>query len=282
MNGFQDLSINDQILTIVAFLYIYPLIKLIQSYRLTKSKDYLIMIGIFAPLTFNFITAPVLDDFPIFMLIGLFNALIVITCGCLHGLMVRYTELSKRVKWSFIIFYIALNLFALIWVIFLVDGDYSSSFLFVVEPYRGFAGICWLIGYWRPNLISESKEINRVVNLWRILGIVVILTGFGSTLLLIVGSDFFGSYNSFMSVWQNVLLIMLAFYISLWHPELLFISKAQIVRACELYKMVHIDEDHRQFNTLGLMKIKEYIETIPMEVFDPECTESIKINVTGQ
>ncbi|MFX0052954.1 MAG: hypothetical protein ACFE8U_16885, partial [Candidatus Hermodarchaeota archaeon] len=77
-----------------------------------------------------------------------------------------------------------------------------------------------------------------------------------------------------VAIISNYCIVILTFYITVRYPEFLFVSEAQILRACKLYVKVRVLDQPRALEQWGLEQIKTYVQSIPASIFEDACPET--------
>ena len=72
---------------------------------------------------------------------------------------------------------------------------------------------------------------------------------------------------------SNYILVILTLYLALRYPEFLLVSEAQVLRACKLYNEFQILDQSPLEEVWGFDHIKEYIQSVPVAVFEDNCPD---------
>ena len=204
---------------------------------------------------------------------------------------------SIRVKWKSpprILIYSGLFLLALLmfenlyfffnFELIISNGAYTNLAQFdgfVLEITRAIIGFFLLFAYRKPSQIIETKRINTVIMIWRILGATILISGIINVIsmiyLLILKMPIIPSIFTLLDYSQiitNYIFVILIFYVAIRYPEFLLITEAQILRACKLYLKVQVLDQPLVPEKWGLEQIKTYIQSIPASFFEGKCPET--------
>jgi hypothetical protein len=151
---------------------------------------------------------------------------------------------------------------------------------YTIEPVRMIVGFIIIFAYLNPRQVVETKRINTVINIWRLIGLSIFVPGLLNFLLALV--TLFLGMPIPMDVIQlifllgsisNYFLVILTIYLAIRYPEFLLVSEAQVLRLCRLYTEIQILKQSSFEEKYGFDHIKEYIQSVPMAVFEDNCPD---------
>ncbi|MFX0126223.1 MAG: hypothetical protein ACFFAE_21565 [Candidatus Hodarchaeota archaeon] len=151
----------------------------------------------------------------------------------------------------------------------------------MIEIMRITAGAFILFAYINPRQVIETKRVDTVIMIWRILGASILIPGvinfisYSSMFILqITIIEGVWLFVDFVGISSNYILVILTIYVAVRYPEFLLVSEAQILRACKLYVKVRVLEEPRTLEQWGLEQIKTYVQSIPASIFEDACPET--------
>lgn len=175
--------------------------------------------------------------------------------------------------------------------LFIFKGDHNQSSYFPLgggleydntiilsSAYQGLMAIYFVLittfgvyAYAKIQLVNSTPRTRRAKKLWILTYIFFFLF---SALRLPYITEINSEWNYLYGNVFATIGMALAIFTILTIPEAVLLSQVQVVRACSLYKMVHVYEDKNSLNTMGLNRIYDYIKLISDDVFLESCKES--------
>jgi hypothetical protein len=151
---------------------------------------------------------------------------------------------------------------------------------YTVEPVRMIVGFIIIFAYINPRQVVETKRINTVINLWRLIGLSIFFPGLLNSILALMAL-FLGILIPMdvqllmflLGSISNYFIVILTIYLALRYPEFLLVSEAQVLRLCRLYTEIQLLKESSFEEKYGFDHIKEYIQSVPMAVFEDHCPE---------
>lgn len=251
-----------------------PLTIMYRSYRLTKSTDYLYLLAIFVLFPFHWLIGP----FPFVALTTLAGRLEIVTLTAfaspfivLHCLQLRW---DKPPKWLFIGLMTFLGAFAITGFVWAFNPAILPTFWFFYEPVRITMSILILYTYTTFEDISGGDPVARQTRiLWQIFGLWGIYAAITSFLKYLPNAPEYPYIIDQGALLQNMYMMAMLLYIGIRFPHYLLISKPQVHRACNLYKLVHVYEEEKVFNYLTMQSMRNYVQGLPDSVFGETCAD---------
>ncbi len=120
--------------------------------------------------------------------------------------------------------------------------------------------------------MKETKDTHIVVNTWRVIGIILTLDFTLQALFyynILTPPEGIAFYTFLIA--YTIMHVLFAF-ISIGFPESFLISQTQIVRICQLYKIVKGQLKETEPEHWGIERIEQYINEVPNAVFEDGCS----------
>jgi hypothetical protein len=219
-----------------------------------------------------------------------------------HGIRAKWKSPPKGLVLSgvvvFIIWMSVTLFFSLNFERIYSEGSEAFANLMTFQAFLGelikiIVGLIILFAYMKPRQVVETERINTVIIIWRIIGLSIFIPGlFGFTTYLLTSmlglpipkpifdileflltSDAPFILIDFGSTVSNAILVILTLYLALRYPEFLLVCEAQVLRLCRLYTEIQILKESSFEEKWGFDHIKEYIQSVPMAVFEKNCPD---------
>jgi len=281
-NGIYSLT------AILSLIQIPAAVICIRNYFTVKSRDYLLvstffLVGIINKGIIPILNSPdmaMLDPF-LFILYGYiaqFTYGIWVTAFSLYMIRVRWDSIPRLVFYAnlILIFYIGLidtihftGAYFYGWFPVNQLIDTISTAIFAFWPLSASLLCCYV--YFTITPVKETDATKIVVNTWRLIGIILTIdfaiqaVFYYKIIPQPEGIDFFIFFMAY-----SIMHLLFAF-IAIGYPESFLISQAQIIRACQLYKIVKTQPEETHPSYWGVDRIKQYINDVPKAVFEDGC-----------
>ncbi len=280
------------LVVIQGFLAFIPAFVLLKHYRRTSMNDYLIFMGVF--ISVPFLTSSVilagLTDKLIFHQLTFWMLSIIFLLLFLHAVRIVWVHTPRIIWFTGIIWFMILVLLITFWELMPQQPDRATVLFWKMsftqyDHYPDGAGIStdsgiyifttqhailfWLYGifsaclviyaYITTDLILPTKEIRKA----KYILILAYIVFFIWMIIIILPLGFNLHYIDSLSF---VTLFIMA-YVSIFIPEAMLISHAQLLRVHELYKKVQSLENENEIEEFGMERLTEYLKLLPPEIF---------------
>lgn len=272
----------------IALLSLIPLVWLYRSYQRTKILDFLLFAGLFLSVFINNIAyANLISDYPIvvFEYVSITSYLFIWLLLFFHIFRVKWEKSPPILLYSTLLIFIAIHL---IYFVVVVSG-YSpiiigrDDYLFIKSNipllllvfslphiYRIVALLFAIFIYSTVDNIIIDKRVKRARNFWIITAITFLIPPICSMCVDLNILDFDSVIFPFLAIISNIsnFAIIFVAYIVIRYPESVLISKAQVIRALDLYRTVQSYTSSDKLKEFGMPTLVNYIKNIPPELLE--------------
>lgn len=272
---------------IITALFIIPLYRCLKYYSKTRILDYLLfsgffMCGIIGPNVGNIVELLQVEvEFVVLALISEISFDLCLIFLAIHALRIKWDHPPKVIVYGFLFWVSTLLILSFL---YWIPSDSIESYQahvaigFITGFYFIPPVIIFLYSYLTVKPLVKTSRMNTSRTLWiitailwaiyRIMYIILYIFNFQTAWGWVIPESIIIDFSRSYLLYPFFLGVIIIAFIAIRYPETVIYSKAQILRAIELYQEVTSLEPKTAVKHLGIASIVDYLHSIPPEIIE--------------
>jgi hypothetical protein len=253
------------LMIVASLMFFIPVYILIKYYRKTGIFDYLLFSGSFSCASVHLFSLIMLIYVPpqiFWSLVGTLSYNIGLFLLLFHALKMKWDILPQIIRLGISFQFIVLLLIT--FSIIILPPDFNRFIAILGDLNRIFVLVIVIYIYSAIEHIITDKRTITAQRLWIIAGGVLLvspllLSGINIDLMRLFPFDEIAKLS-------NLLGIFIVVFITVLYPESVLISRVQLIRGLNVYKLINSLDSEPQIKNFGIKTLIEYLESIPPEL----------------